>query len=103
MALVRLGQRGTVVIPKELRKGLNADSLLEVVRRDDGVIELRPRMVIDPTQAWFWTEEWQKGEREVDEDYAAGRYKTFNSGEEFLAWLDEADQELDQVDEERRA
>jgi hypothetical protein len=39
-------------------------------------------------QAWFWTPEWQEGEREADEDIAAGRTAYFDSTEEFLAALD---------------
>ena len=42
---------------------------------------------IDPNQAWFWTAEWQAGEREADADLAAGRYEDFGSLEEFLAAL----------------
>jgi antitoxin MazE len=83
----KLDERGSVTIPEELRAGLNSESVLEVVRRDDGVIELRPRD-IDPSQAWFWTERWQQMEREADADYAAGRYKTFDDVESFLADLD---------------
>lgn len=44
---------------------------------------------LDPDQAWFWTPEWQRGEREADADIAAGRGTRYNSDEEFLAALDE--------------
>jgi len=43
-------------------------------------------------QAWFWTPEWQAGEREVDEAIAAGRTTFFGSAEEFLAALGNFDQ-----------
>jgi hypothetical protein len=33
------------------------------------------RVEIDPEQAWFWTDEWQAGEREADEDLREGRYR----------------------------
>ena len=85
---VKLGQRGTVTIPKQVRADLPEGSQFEVVRRDDGVIELRPLPERDPSQAWFWTERWQQMEREADADYAAGRYKTFDDVESFLADLD---------------
>lgn len=39
-------------------------------------------------QAWFWTPEWQEGEREVDEHIAGGRTAYFDSVDEFLAALD---------------
>mgnify|MGYP005846590403 CR=1 FL=1 len=38
-------------------------------------------------QAWFWTAEWQAKEREADEDLAAGRYKDFDTMDDFLADL----------------
>ena len=38
-------------------------------------------------QRWFWTEAWQKEEREVDEEIRQGKYKTFHSVEEALKYL----------------
>jgi antitoxin MazE len=76
------------VLPKEVRQGLDEDDLVEVVRRDDGVIEIRPLAVIEKSQAWFWTERWQRLEREADEDYAAGRYRLHDSTEEFVSELE---------------
>jgi hypothetical protein len=40
-----------------------------------------------PEEAWFWTEEWQAGEREADAQIAAGQLITFESDEEFDAYL----------------
>jgi hypothetical protein len=40
-------------------------------------------------QAWFWTESWQAGERETDEDIARGRGRVFESSEAFLASFEE--------------
>lgn len=40
-----------------------------------------------PDEAWFWTEEWQAGEREADAQIAAGEGKTFADDEAFLAHL----------------
>jgi hypothetical protein len=50
---------------------------------------------IDPEQAWFWTREWQKQEREADDDRAAGRVMTYENDAEFLAALDERTKPLD--------
>lgn len=50
---------------------------------------------IDPTQAWFWTSEWQSKEREADDDLAAGRGTTFASDDELLAALEERTKPLD--------
>ncbi|MGH2957139.1 MAG: hypothetical protein ACRDL6_09110 [Solirubrobacterales bacterium] len=44
---------------------------------------------IDPDQAWFWTREWQEGEREVDESIARGERGTlYESSEAFLSALE---------------
>jgi hypothetical protein len=42
----------------------------------------------DDTQRWFWSERWQRLEREADDDIAAGRIATFEDVESFLADLD---------------
>jgi antitoxin MazE len=86
--LVKIGQRGTLTIPKEIREGLEQNALVDVLRRPDGVIELRPQATIDASQAWFWTERWQRMEREADEDIKAGQMKSFDNVDEFLSWLD---------------
>ena len=88
MARAKIGQRFTVVLPKETRAGLEVDDPVEVVRREDGVIEIRPMMLIDKSQAWFWTEEWQRKEREADAEIAAGRVQTYDNVEEFIAALE---------------
>jgi hypothetical protein len=44
---------------------------------------------VDPDQAWFWTPEWQRKEREAEADKAAGNADRYASDDEFLAALDE--------------
>lgn len=40
--------------------------------------------LIDKDQAWWWTEEWQKGEREAEKDIKEGKlYGPFESVKEF--------------------
>jgi hypothetical protein len=60
---------------------------VEIVERDDGVIELHPLLAHRADQAWFWTERWQQMESEAEEDVAAGRVATFESAEEYAADL----------------
>ncbi len=88
-SVTKVGQRGTITLPKALRRGFEAETLIEVVRRDDGVIELRPRATIDASQQWFWTERWQRMEREAEADIKAGRVARFDDVEKFLADLGE--------------
>ena len=44
--------------------------------------------MVDKGQAYFWTKEWQQGEREAGEDIKAGRVKTFDSVDELIKDLD---------------
>ena len=48
---------------------------------------------IHPDQSGFWTREWVGGEIEVEIAKAEGRGTFYASAEEFLASLDEDDQE----------
>jgi hypothetical protein len=41
-------------------------------------------------QQWFWTKEWQEGERRVDEDIKAGRVHRFDNIDDFFASLQNA-------------
>ncbi len=82
--LVEVTSRGTITLPKRYR---DAD-LYEVRPRDGGGIELVPQHTVDAAQAWFWSERWQKMERDADADIAAGRIARFESADEFLAELD---------------
>jgi|SRR5258708_24076028 bifunctional DNA-binding transcriptional regulator/antitoxin component of YhaV-PrlF toxin-antitoxin module len=84
--------RGTVALPAELRRKYRLDepgAQLEVVERPDGVIELRPTLPVPLDEMWFWTHGHQAAEREAEEDLAAGRFRTFDDAESFLADLAE--------------
>jgi AbrB family looped-hinge helix DNA binding protein len=80
--------RGQVTLPEDIRTAarLEEGDLLDAEITDEGIL-LRPRKIIDSTQAWFWSPEWQQGEREAEADLAAGRMETVASGEEMIAAL----------------
>ncbi len=83
-------------LPPETGELVLTSAEVAAVERDGQVVILtrdgRPVAkvhAIDPDQAWFWTPEWQANEREVDEERAAGAPdQVFNSGEDFLAYLE---------------
>src|SRR6202521_2474531 len=83
-----LRAKGQLTLPEEIRKAAHLDEgdLLEAEVTAEGIL-LRPQKVIDASQAWFWTPEWQAGEREVDAQLAAGGGESFASGEELLEAL----------------
>jgi bifunctional DNA-binding transcriptional regulator/antitoxin component of YhaV-PrlF toxin-antitoxin module len=88
---VTLQGRGTLALPADVRRRHHLDepgAQVEVVERDDGVIELHPHVPIPADQAWFWTERWQAREREADAHFAAGEIVTHDSAEDLLSHLD---------------
>lgn len=38
-------------------------------------------------QTYYWTKEWQEGERASEADIKAGRVETFDNMEDLTAWL----------------
>jgi len=88
--LVKITRNGQVTIPAAIRRALNLreGDYVEVSLADDKII-LAPKQVVDKSQAYFWTEEWQAAEREADEDIRAGRVRTFDSVDELLADLEQ--------------
>jgi AbrB family looped-hinge helix DNA binding protein len=89
MANTILRPRGQLTIPAEIRKAVNLEEgdPVEIEIVPDGIL-LKPRKVIDATQAWFWTPAWQAGEREASQELERAEGKTFDSAEAFLASLD---------------
>lgn len=88
---IGLQSRGLLALPADLRRRHRLDepgAQVEVVERDDGVIELRPKVAVPADQGWFWTERWQSMEREVDEHVARGEVSTHEAGDAFLAHLE---------------
>ena len=86
MVLTRLAVDGRVTLPKDLRlaAGLRDSDELEAEVVSDGIL-LRPCAERDPDQAWYWTPEWQAGEKQIEVDRAAGRFgPVFDSADEFL-------------------
>ena len=44
---------------------------------------LQQALATEQDQAWFWTKEWQAGEREAEADLA-GRYQAFDTMEDLI-------------------
>jgi antitoxin PrlF len=89
VTLVRIRPKGQITIPDDIRRAANlaeGDYVAMSVR--DGAILLEPKAVVDASQAWFWAEAWQAGEREASADIANGRTRPFSSDEDFLASLE---------------
>ena len=88
--LTKLTSGGQITLPKEIRIKTNIQpgDFVEVELDKEGHIVLTPKKLVDASQAYFWTEEWQKGERKADEDIRAGRVKRFKSTADAVKYLE---------------
>ena len=84
--VLQIRSNGQITLPTSIRRQarLNEGDLLEVLVEDDGSLRLVPKIAIDRTQAYFWTERWQQGERQAEEDLRSGRYQTFDTIEDMI-------------------
>lgn len=86
--VVTLRPNGQITLPSELRERVGARTGdVFVADVEDDALVLRPKRLVDASQAWFWTPGWQKAEREADADIKAGRVKSFSSVEDLIAEL----------------
>jgi bifunctional DNA-binding transcriptional regulator/antitoxin component of YhaV-PrlF toxin-antitoxin module len=87
---VAVQSRGTIALPPDLRRRMHLDepgAQVRIVEREDGVVELQPVLPVPADQRWFWTEQWQRREREVNEHVAAGHVAVHDDGDGLLAHL----------------
>lgn len=89
--VVQMKKKAILTIPKEVRMALRLSDEGEVFELivEDGKIILEPKALIPKDQEWYWTEEWQAGEREADEDIKAGRLSpSFDNATDAIKYLD---------------
>lgn len=85
MSLTKIRPKGQITLPDSVRKAARlADGDYLEVSVEEGAIVMRPKRLIDADQAWFWTQEWQRGEREASEDIAKGRTRRSGDADAFL-------------------
>lgn len=82
--------RGLISLPPALRAKYGLDSSgaqIEIIEREDGVIEFRPVLPVPAIEKWFWEKRWIAGELEVDEHVRKGEVETFETAEELMKHL----------------
>jgi len=86
---MKISPQGQIRVPKKIMESLGIEKGDYVeVELEKGQIVLKPRKLIDPTQGWYWTREWQKIETEVDREIERGELSPeFKNAEEGLKWL----------------
>jgi len=91
---VTVQAKGTISLPAAVRRRLHLDepgAQLELIERDDSVLELRPTLPVPAAQRWFWSERWQAMEREAEAQYARGEGRVHGSTEAFADFIDSLD------------
>ena len=89
--IMKISTQGQIRIPKKIMSALGIETGDYVeVEIENGHIVLKPRKLIDPSQGWYWTKEWQQLESEADRDIKSGELSAeFDSAEQGLKWLKE--------------
>lgn len=82
--------KGQITIPSDIRKAaqLEEGDPVEVELVAEGIL-IKPRKIIDATQAWFWAATWQSGEAEASAELSRREGRVFTSSDEFLASFDD--------------
>ena len=88
--IVTIRAKGQLTLPLGVRNAAHIEEgdPLEVELTPEGIL-LRPKKLIDADQAWFWTPDWQAGEREASTDIAEERTERHDSSQAFLSSLAE--------------
>jgi len=83
MSISKVTRNYQTTIPSDIREKLHIDvGMILDFHVEKGVIIVKPKVLIDEEQAWFWTKKWQEGEKEASEDLKKGKTKTFKSVKE---------------------
>ena len=88
---VNVQERGTIALPPRIRQAYHLNqpgAQVEVIEEESRIV-LIPKVPVDATQAWFWSPEWQAGERQASREAAEGLGDVFDSADDFLDSLPE--------------
>ena len=80
MSISKVTRNYQITIPASVRQVLRIriGSLVDFVVQK-GAVLLKPKILVDEDQAWFWTKEWQEDEKRVDEEIKKGHLRRFRS------------------------
>ncbi len=72
--MTTVGRNGKITLPAAVRRaaGIRKGDLLAVILEREAIV-ITPMKLVDPSQAYFYTEAWQKGEREASRDISQDR------------------------------
>jgi antitoxin MazE len=83
-------ERSQITIPNEIIQSLNLKSGDMVdISIDNHQIILKPVIMIDKAQAWFWTKSWQDAEKEAQKEIIAGKVHSADNLDDLLGKLNQ--------------
>jgi len=87
--ILEIRTNSQITIPKNIMKklSLKKGDKVEFDIKGDSIV-VKPVLIIDKAQSWFWTKKWQDEEKEADKDIKAGRVKTFDNVNDLMKDLD---------------
>lgn len=88
-SIVKLQKNKNITLPMWLirRFKIAAGDFVRLQETREGIL-LKPGKLVDPSQAYFWTNEWQAREVEVETERRRGRVKRFRTMKELVKDLD---------------
>jgi bifunctional DNA-binding transcriptional regulator/antitoxin component of YhaV-PrlF toxin-antitoxin module len=87
--VTQIKKRSQIVLPPSIfRAARLQDGDFVAMRVVGGSIVLTPQKLIDKSQMYFWTDTWQKAEREASDDIATGRTARFDSVDDLIKDLE---------------
>jgi antitoxin PrlF len=91
MPRATLRQKGQITLPAEVRAALYVEDgdEIEFEVTDRGDVIMHGLKMIPAEQAWFWTADWQAGERAANEQIARREGTVYKNSGDFLASLEE--------------
>ena len=86
--LIQIRKKAQITLPASVRQklGIEEGDFVDVQVKD-GDIVLKVMKLVSKEQAWFWTERWQNGEREAEEDICNRRVHKFENSDDAIAFL----------------
>jgi AbrB family looped-hinge helix DNA binding protein len=87
--LTKIRERSQITLPNDIVKKLDLKTgdNLEITTEEDRII-IKPVLVIDRSQSWFWTNEWQKKEKDVEEEIKQDKINKAKDVEDLIKKLE---------------
>lgn len=85
MDIVTVRSNGQITLPAAVRRAVNlAEGDVLTVEVREGALVLRPKVLVDKEQAYFYSRRWQAGEQAAEKDIQQGHMRTFASAKEMV-------------------